>query len=401
MSRITPFVNTLCVLGFAAVCIFFWNGVCGQAAAAASETPMRGVWVATVLNLDYPAQATTAPAELKAEADEILDQVARMGMNTVFLQVRPAADAIYPSHLFPWSKYLTGGQNIAPADGFDPLQYWITAAHARGIALQAWINPYRITKDGEAEYAALSADSPAKLHPEWVVKYKDGNYYFNPGLPAVRQLVVEGVQEILQNYAVDGIHLDDYFYPGPDFNDADTYARYGMGYASLADWRRDNVNKLISWLSVTVHETAANADFGVSPAGIWANKSSLAAGSDTNGYQTYFSAYADSRLWVKEGWVDYICPQIYWYIGQPGADYSTVANWWADTVRGTGVKLYIGLADYKAGSTDNANPWYGIGAIAKEIALDRTIPEISGEVHFRYQLLVNNQALYNYYAQTD
>lgn len=392
-------VAGLCISGGA-----LWGEAESLNNATAQEKPMRGVWVSTVYNLDYPTQPTTSPEALKAQVDQILDNVVKMGMNAVILQVRPSADALYPSSIFPWSKYVTGNQNTAPADGFDPLQYWVTKAHEKGVELHAWINPYRITKGQDAEYAALAANSPAKLHPQWVVKYTDGNYYFNPGIPEVRQLVVNGVQEILAKYAVDGIHLDDYFYPGTDFGDNSTFAQYGAGFSSIGDWRRDNVNQLVQSLRDVVKSSAQTQGraiaFGISPAGIWANQKSLAEGSNTSGNQSYFSQYADTRRWVKEGWIDYICPQIYWYIGQTGADYRILAHWWADTVRGTNVKLYIGMADYRAGDPNASSPWHGITAIQNEIALNQTIPEIAGEMHFRYQLMIKNPALCNFYAQT-
>ena len=175
------------------------------------------------INLNY----TDAADQLKAEADTELDNIAAMGLNTVFLQVRPSADALYPSELFPWSRYVSGTAGQAPNGSFDVLGYWVTAAHERGLQLHAWINPYRITIDGEDEWNAIPDSSPAKQHPEWVIKYND-NYYFDPGIPAVQQLVVDGAAEIVKNYDVDGIHLDDYFYPGQKFDDDDSYAKYGF-----------------------------------------------------------------------------------------------------------------------------------------------------------------------------
>lgn len=182
---------------------------------SASEE-MRGVWVSSVYNLDYPSSPTTDPDKLRAEADEILDNCVKWGLNAVFLQVRPSGDALYKSDLFPWSKYLTGSVGTAPQDGFDPLEYWVEAAHKRGLELHAWINPYRITRGKDTEWNQLPSTHPAKMNPDWVVKYSDGNYYFNPGLQQVRDLVTRGAVEIAQNYDVDGLHMDDYFYPGSD-----------------------------------------------------------------------------------------------------------------------------------------------------------------------------------------
>ncbi len=358
---------------------------------------MRAVWVSTVYNLDYPAKPTASPATLKREADKILSNAAELGMNTVILQVRPSCDALYPSSLFPWSAWLTGDQGTAPKDGFDPLEYWVEQAHALGLELHAWLNPYRVTKKGAAEFAALSADSPAKRHPEWVVTY-EGNYYLDPGIPEVQELVVQGAEEIVRKYDVDGIHLDDYFYPGKDFNDDATFQAYGGAFSSRADWRRGNVNQLIKTLDQRVHAVKEGLSFGVSPSGVWRDAKSDPLGSaTTGGYESYSASYADSRRWVKEGWVDYICPQIYWYIGHRTMDYKTIAKWWADTVRGTGVKLYVGMADYMAGAADTASPWYGATAIAAQLTLNKTIPEVAGEVHFRYSFLTDNRDLWNLY----
>ena len=376
------------------------TGACSQQASAGNSVArddMRAVWVSTVYNLDYPTQATTDAAQLKAQADQILQDCAEMGMNAVILQVRPTADALYPSELFPWSRYLTGGQDKAPSDNFDPLAYWVSRAHALGLELHAWINPYRITRGGQSDYDALSASSPAKQHPEWVVQYEN-NYYFDPALPEVRELVIQGVEEICRSYDVDGIHLDDYFYPGSDFADDASFAAYGAGFASRDDWRRDNVNQLVQALGERIHAIDPELSYGISPSGVWADRSSLPEGSDTTGgYESYFSAYADSRKWVKEGWVDYICPQVYWYIGHSSMDYETIVRWWADTVRGTGVRLYIGMADYQACNPDASSPWYGTAAIQAQLDLNDSISEVSGEVHFRYRFLVDNAELQNLY----
>ncbi|MEG2119089.1 MAG: family 10 glycosylhydrolase [Pseudoflavonifractor sp.] len=369
----------------------------GDTAAPAAENParddFRAVWVASVYNLDYPNKGTADSAALKAQADQILQTCADMGMNAVILQVRPSCDALYPSSLFPWSKYLTGSQSTAPTGGFDPLAYWVEHAHALGLELHAWVNPFRITKGGQTEFAALSPQSPAVLHPEWVVQHEK-NFYLDPGIPQVRELVIQGAEELVRNYDLDGIHLDDYFYPGKDFNDAKTFAQYGGSYKDLGDWRRENVNTLIRDLDSRLHTLNPKISFGVSPSGVWADRSSLREGSGSTGkFESYYVSYADSRKWVKNGWVDYICPQIYWEIGNKTLDYKTIATWWADTVRDTGVKLYIGMADYRADDGKPASPWYGLDAITAQLAFNRSLPEVAGEAHFRYQFLAKNTNL--------
>lgn len=393
------------LLAIALICALALTGLglAAQSPAAAAQAEradeFRAVWVATVYRLDYPSRATTDPAVLKRDADAILQGCVDMGMNAVILQVRPSADALYPSELYPWSKYLTGTQGTAPKNGFDPLAYWVERAHALGLELHAWINPFRITKGGAAEFQALTADHPAKLHPDWVVEY-EGDYYFNPGLPEVREYIVRGAEELARKYDIDGIHLDDYFYPGSGFDDGAAYAKYGKGFSNIGDWRRDNVNQLVKTLGERIHAIDPGLSYGISPSGVWADKSSLPQGSNTTGgYESYYASYADSRKWVKEGWIDYICPQIYWYIGHKSMDYAAVARWWADTVKGTGVSLYIGMADYLAGNSDPKSPWYGTAAIERQLALNDTLPQVAGEVHFRYRLMAENPELLALYAE--
>jgi uncharacterized lipoprotein YddW (UPF0748 family)/N-acetylmuramoyl-L-alanine amidase len=358
---------------------------------------MRGIWVATVVNIDYPEKPTADPEKLKAEALKILDYAQSTGFNAVFLQVRPTADAFYKSQYFPWSKFLTGTQGKAPDGGFDPLAFWIKEAHKRGIELHAWINPYRITKKTASEakptVKSLHSSHPARKNPSWVVQYTDGNLYFNPGIPEVRKLIVNGVMEIVNNYDVDGIHFDDYFYPGSDFNDSATYAKYGKGFKTIGDWRRNNINLLVSEVYDAIKAADKDVRFGISPFGIWANKKNNSLGSDTNGLESYYEHYADSRKWVKDGIIDYICPQIYWNIGYNVADYSKLLTWWKNVVSGTSVDLYIGHAAYKAGNSAKSSPWYGVAEIERQITLNRNYPEVKGSLFYNYTSLAGYPAL--------
>jgi uncharacterized lipoprotein YddW (UPF0748 family)/N-acetylmuramoyl-L-alanine amidase len=364
---------------------------------ALEKSELRGVWVATVINIDYPSKPTADSEVLKGEALKILDNAEQLGLNAVFLQVRPTSDAIYKSRYFPWSKYLTGRQGLMPSDNFDPLEFWISEAHKRGIELHAWINPYRITKKtaSESKYdlTSLDASNPARLNPDWVVKHSDGNLYYNPGIPEVRRLVIDGVLEIVQNYDVDGIHFDDYFYPGKDFDDKAAFAKYGAAYTNIDDWRRANVNALIGDLSKTIKAARRDVRFGISPFGIWANKSINAFGSDTKGMQSYYDQYADTRRWVREGLLDYIAPQLYWDIGYKIADYSKLLTWWQNTTAGTGVDLYIGQAAYRSGNSDPSNPWYGVSEIEKQMQLNTRTPGVRGSIFFSSKSLTDNQAL--------
>ena len=366
-------------------------------AAQPAQDGMRGVWVATVANIDYPSRQGLTADELKSEADTILDNIAAMGLNTVFFQVRPSADALYQSDIFPWSCYVSGTAGQAPDQDFDVLSYWVEAAHSRGLQLHAWINPYRITRSGQEELDALPETSPARQHPEWVVEY-DGNYYFNPGLPAVQQLVVDGAAEIVRNYDVDGIHLDDYFYPGTDFNDAAAYERYGADFDDIDDWRRDNVNDLIATLDETLHAINPELAFGVSPAGIWDNKSDNPKGSETNGRSSYREIYCDSVEWIKRGTVDYICPQLYWSIGYEIADFEVLVDWWQDVVSTSDVALYIGIGAYRAAEAEPGDIWYGTAELERQLEmLDNSI-DIQGEVFFSYSSLMDVQGCSDFLA---
>lgn len=355
-------------------------------AAQPAQDGMRGVWVSTIYNIDYPSAQGLSVDALKSEADTVLDNIAAMGLNTVFLQVRPSADALYPSEIFPWSRYISGTVGQAPDGDFDVLAYWVEGAHSRGLQLHAWINPYRITKDGQSEWDALPEYSPAKQHPEWVVEYED-NYYFNPGLPAVQQLVVDGAAEIVKNYDVDGIHLDDYFYPGTDFDDSATFARYGSDFSDIGDWRRDNVNTLIASLDKTLHEINPALSFGVSPAGIWDNKTDNPKGSETNGRSSYREIYCDSVEWIKKGTVDYICPQLYWSIGFEIADFEILVDWWQQVVSTSDVALYIGIGAYRAAEAQPGDVWYGTDELQRQLTLLDDSIDIQGEVFFSYSSL--------------
>lgn len=364
------------------------------------SSDFRGLWVATVVNIDYPTKATTNSEILKSEALQILDYAKNTGFNAVFLQVRPSGDALYKSKYYPWSKYLTGKQGVAPSGGFDPLDFWIAEAHKRGLELHAWINPYRVTKRSSGEpihdFSSLHSTNPAVKNPGWTVKHSDGNIYLNPGIPEARQLIINGVLEIIENYSVDGIHFDDYFYPDKNFNDNETYKKYNTSGKSLDDWRRDNVNTLVRDVNTAIKSTGkSNIRFGISPFGIWANKDSHPLGSDTKGLQSYFSHYADSLYWINNEIIDYILPQIYWNIGYSIADYKKLSTWWENAVSGTNVDLYIGHAAYKAENPDPKSPWYGAAEIERQLLLNDTSTIIKGSVFFNYNVMAKSAALTN------
>lgn len=361
--------------------------------AATSEEEFRGVWVATVFSLHYPSKVTSNEEKLKADAVAVLDNAKAMGFNAVIFQVRPSNDALYDSKLFPWSRYLTGTEGVAPANGFDPLEFMVEEAHKRDLELHAWINPYRITAKA-GEETTMSADNPAKKYPNLTVTHaKDGKMYWNPGEPQAMDYIVDGVAEIVENYDVDGVQIDDYFYPDNSFEDSATFAKYGEGFSSIGDWRRNNTRTLVKKLYDVVHRSGKDVVFGVSPIGIWANKSTNAQGSDTKGSEAYTKSYADTKAWVKDGIIDYISPQIYWNIGYTIADYSKLVDWWNDVVAGTDVKLYIGQAAYRTGNTDSTSPWYGVEEIRRQVELNRTKKNVAGYCMYAYSSFTGNPQL--------
>ncbi len=354
---------------------------------------MSGIWVSTTLNLDYPQTGTTNSSKLKSEADEIINNCANMGITDIFLQVRPESDAFYKSKIYPWSQRLTGSQGTAPEGGFDPLEYWIKQAHSKGMKLHAWINPYRVTNTAGITTESLAHSSPARQHPEWVVQY-EGKLYFDPALPEVQNLVISGVEEIIKNYKIDGIHMDDYFYPGTNFDDSKSYAVYGNGL-NKEDWRRLNVDTMVEKLHNKIVSLDSNVEFGISPVGVWANKKNNPMGSNTFGSESYYKNYADTRKWALNEWVDYIAPQIYWEIGNKTIDYKEAVTWWADTLKDCSTKLYVGLADYKCDGVGSSSPWYNGKAISEQMSLNKSIDKVTGEIHFRYKFVNNLPYLKN------
>ncbi len=363
---------------------------------AAAQRELRGVWISTVANIDYPTTQTTDSNRLKAELETIMDHSQAMGFNAIFFQVRPTADAFYKSSIFPWSRYLTGKQGVAPADDFDPLAFAVEEAHKRGMELHAWINPYRIT-NSSADNDRLAENNPAKTNPNLVVSDKNGKLYFNPGDSNSIKLIVDGAVEIVQNYDVDGLHMDDYFYPEGGIQDDTAYSYYKDQYSSKADWRRAMVNKLVQDMDAAVHAVKPDVEFGISPRGIWANKSEMKEGSDTAGGGSYSTIYGDSYAWVKNGWVDYIMPQLYWHIGYQIADYSILVDWWSNVVAGTDVKLYIGEGAYRTTSSDSNDAWKvdnGTAELRRHIEMGREKEQVSGYCMFTYNDFHENKAIY-------
>ena len=348
------------------------------------SSELRGAWVATVYNLDWPKTQNDIECQ-KQEFIKILDRLKSLNFNAVFVQVRPESDTFYKSKINPWSKYITGKQGNNP--GYDPLDFMIKETHKRNMEFNAWLNPYRVTAPGTI-LNDLAANNPAKLNPSWIFYHKN-NFYYNPENPEVIKYIATTVFEIVLNYNVDGIYFDDYFYPYnyplPVGEDRD---------GEVANNRREAVNKMIRLVNKSIKSTNPNVKFGVSPPGIWKSKSSDPNGSDTNNLESYYDIYADSVKWIEEGIIDSIAPQIYWTIEDKSAPYKVLVKWWSDVVKGTNVDLYI------AQNIDNINI---AEQIAKQININRLSSEVKGSIFFSMKNIENNtggvvQQLKNVYS---
>ncbi|GAA1362687.1 family 10 glycosylhydrolase [Streptomyces beijiangensis] len=347
-----------------------------------SHREMRGMWIATVANRDWPSVAGLTAAQQREELIAYLDTAVKRKLTAVILQVRPTADALWPSPYEPWAQYLTGVQGQDP--GWDPLGTAVKEAHRRGLELHAWFNPYRVAN--HTDPSRLAPGHPARVHPDWVLPY-GGKLYYNPGLPEVRRFVQDAMLDAVRRYDIDAVHWDDYFYPypvaGQTFADDDAYRRYGAGFADKAAWRRDNTDRLVHETAARIKKIKPRVRFGISPFGVWRNQATDPAGSATTaGVQTYDDLHADTRKWVREGWIDYICPQVYWNIGFAAADYAALVPWWDGVVRGTGVDLYIGEALYKAGDPAQPAPWQDPAELSRHLTFAHGCRQVRGHVFF-------------------
>ncbi|MCQ8189892.1 glycoside hydrolase family 10 protein [Streptomyces rugosispiralis] len=342
----------------------------------------RGMWLATVANRDWPSKPGLPAERQRAELLGFLDTAVHRRLNAVVFQVRPTADALWPSPYEPWAECLTGAQGKDP--GWDPLGTAVREAHRRGLELHAWFNPYRIAN--HTDPSRLIPTHPARVHPEWVVPY-GGKLYYNPGLPEVRRFVQDAMLDAVVRYDIDAVHWDDYFYPypvaGQVFDDDAAYERHGAGFPDRAAWRRNNIDRLVYETAVRVKRLKRRVRFGISPFGVWRNQATDPLGSATTaGVQTYDDLYADTRGWVRRGWLDYVVPQVYWNIGFAAADYAVLVPWWSEAVRDTGVNLYIGEALYKAGDPAQPAPWQDPAELSRHLTLDQGFPQVRGNVYF-------------------
>ncbi len=353
----------------------------------------RGVWVASVANIDWPSKRTLSTAEQQAELLALLDRAAALKLNAVLFQIRPAADALYASKIEPWSEYLTGAQGRAPVPFWDPLEFAIKEAHARNLELHAWFNPYR-ARHTDAK-SPLSSTHIARTNPSLVKPYA-GYLWMDPGEPAVRARTLRVVLDVVQRYDVDGVHIDDYFYPYPEndrrgraipFPDGPSWTRYVRegGTLSRADWRRRNVDLLVQALDEGVHKAKPWVRFGISPFGIWRP----GYPTQVRGFDAYEKLYADARKWLREGWVDYFTPQLYWPTTKREQAYPALLDWWVgENVLGR--HMWPGNFTSRAGGVGSGA--FSVGELVEQIRVTRLQDGATGNVHFSMKSFLTNQA---------
>ena len=352
----------------------------------------RGVWIATVRNLDWPSKPGLPVADMKAEYIQQLELLKDLGMNAVIVQVRPAGDAMYTSSYEPWSEYLTGKQGVAPGDGFDPLAFMIAETHKRCMEFHAWFNPFRGIRD--VDNIELAENHIFHEHPDWFVRY-GAHMYFNPGVASVRAFTSDVIMDVVRRYDIDAIHFDDYYYPyrieGEEFPDQASFEQYGGHFYphQKDDWGRDNINKFVRDLSEKIESVKPWVHFGISPFGVWRNKSQDSLGSDTETLQNnYDDLYGDALKWVEEGWLDYILPQCYQYLGRDIMDYRVVAKWW--NKHHHQVNYYIGQGPFRLGNPERGEPWIEGNEIDRQLAFNDSISDLKGSAYFRSLTFFDN-----------
>ena len=367
-------------------------------ATAQPKREMRGAWIQCV-NGQFQNMGTQ---KMQQTLTYQLNELQKDGVNLIIFQVRPECDALYESSIEPWSRFLTGQQGRAPQPYWDPLQWMIDQCHARGMELHAWINPYRARTKTTT---VLASNHIKSRKPQNCFEY-DGLSILNPGIPENRDYICEVARDIVTRYDVDGIHMDDYFYPypaaGQTIPDDAQYQQYNNGIRNRGDWRRYNVNLFIEQFYKTVHEAKPWVKVGISPFGIYRNKRSSDIGSNTNGLQNYDDLYADVLLWINNGWLDYCVPQIYWEIGNKAADYDTLIRWWNQYAGGR--PLIIGEdVERTAKASDLQNP--SQHQLPAKMRLHQQLPNVKGTVLWYAKTVVDNIGNYgvtmrNFYWRT-
>ena len=353
---------------------------------------MRGVWIATVENIDWPSNPNLTTAQQQHEMVTLLDLIKEYNLNTIVFQIRPAADAFYQSALEPWSHWLTGKQGTAPDPYYDPLEFAIRECRKRGLDVHVWLNPYRAVRDTASK--VVSPGHITNTRPELFVIYGTTKY-FDPGLPATRDHVARVVSDIVRRYDIDAIHMDDYFYPyriaGVNFPDDKSFRDYNGGFNENQrdDWRRHNVDLIIRQLHDSIRAIKPGVAFGISPFGVWRNRDRDSSGSATKAGQTnYDDLFADILKWQRLGWIDYVVPQLYWHIGMRVADYAILADWWNRNAYGC--PLYIGQAFYRIDRKSAVKAWRKSRQIVDQIHLNRSLDEIDGSMFFSAKYLRTN-----------
>ena len=351
-------------------------------AQGSNDSEFRGVWVATINNIDWPPISELAPNRQKAAFIELLDYYEQLNFNAIIVQIRPSGDAFYPSKIAPWSRFLTGQEGSPGKWKSDPLEFMIEETHKRGMEFHAWLNPYRASCNQDVR--SMSMKNLFFQEQEWIIPYGT-RYYLDPGIPEVQNHIVQIVDEVISNYAVDGIHFDDYFYPYPIegelFRDRGSFVKYGLSqFEDREDWRRANVDSLVKKVSYHIRKVKPEVKFGISPFGVWRNKDQDPRGSRTNAaHTTYDDLYADALSWIRNDWVDYLAPQLYWSSYFDKAPYPILAKWWHQF--GNDVDIYIGHGMYKVGE-DQDRVWNDINEIPRQIAWNRSLAGIQGSVFY-------------------
>lgn len=369
------------------ICLL-WSVV--QLCAAPLKREMRGAWIATVANIDWPEKDVFDATEQQRQLVAILDTLMKNKINAVVFQVRPTADALYQSSLEPWSHWVTGTQGTPPNPYYDPLAFVIEEAHARCIDVHVWLNPYRVTN--KMDTSILSSHHIFRHRPELFLQYGD-KWYFDPGLDETRAFLNQVVADVVKRYDIDAIHFDDYFYPykikGKDFPDNNTFKKHPRGFTDKEAWRRNNVDMVIAELQQTIKSIKPWVEFGISPFGVWRNKSNDPRGSDTQaGAQNYDDLYADILKWLEEGTIDYVAPQLYWEIGKKVADYEVLAKWWSDNSYGR--NLYIGLYASQLTNPHAPMAWRKPNELARQMRLNTQYPQIDGCMLYSTQAIMKN-----------
>ncbi len=352
---------------------------------------MRATWITTIFGNDFPSKAGLKTDQQKRELIQLLDRLQSIGLNAIFFQIRPSADAFYESKKEPWSEWLTGEQGLSPYPFYDPLTFIVEECHKRNIELHAWLNPYRAIWNTDKMKIAESHIINQK--PEWFISYGKKKL-FNPGLPDVQKYLISVVMDVVRRYDVDGIHFDDYFYPykekDANFNDYRIYQIYSSNQMTLDDWRRENVNQLIHSLHDSIQSVKPYVKFGVSPFGVWRNKSDDPdKGSDTKaGQPSYDILYADILKWLEKGWIDYVAPQLYWSMGYKNADFEVLVPWWAEN--SFQKHLYIGHALYKVEDAETDERWKNLSEIPNQVRFGKKYEAVKGNIFFRAMNLSKN-----------